>query len=664
MGTPQEEAIRFALALHRANIGEGLKPDVIEEITESLTSLAGGAGVSDGAIASILESGEETKSILGATYSLKNVIDAEEYALPDDLYDHQKVQRAITAAANLGIREVLLKKSSYTFRQGINVANCHNIAVRAAGVTGTKIFVPGTASNNQVDSVFWTNGPCSNLTFSGFTIEGTVVDDATGPRRSRVFSPTPGYSQAFTFRGDLIPDAQGVTPNPAYPRVENITIENVKIDGSRTLPWLFSGVRGSSIGRNCEFRNTMDPGWIFCERVIALDLTSILSADNGFSFSRGNKSIIASNLFAKSPAYYGLWVSGFLTTDGPTSRGPENFIISNVNIIDAGMGGILLDNAPKNGKISGVFINGVRRGPVDEPHGGGGVGIRFGGYPSDNRTDPSEYASGIEISDAVLINCEKGGIQPTGSKDCAIRNALILNAGTELDHAGVAISSTDTTQNFGVGTAGLSASTVIRFSASNIRVVDDRTVPYTNYPLYLEGSTNPEYSGISSNGTRRTSASDRVSLERRMLGSTVFETMITAISGIRSGANAATGTVRGADVNGAAGSRRQIGQGLTAGSARWDIAVSGDAESGSNAGSNLVVAGYSDAGAKLADYFTVRRSDGRVSFAAPAQLKAYTTATRPSASSAGAGAAIFDTTLGHPVWSDGTAWKDATGAAK
>lgn len=38
-----------------------------------------------------------------------------------------------------------------------------------------------------------------------------------------------------------------------------------------------------------------------------------------------------------------------------------------------------------------------------------------------------------------------------------------------------------------------------------------------------------------------------------------------------------------------------------------------------------------------------------------------TTAARPSASTAGAGFAYFDTTLGKPIWSNGTAWVDATG---
>lgn len=42
--------------------------------------------------------------------------------------------------------------------------------------------------------------------------------------------------------------------------------------------------------------------------------------------------------------------------------------------------------------------------------------------------------------------------------------------------------------------------------------------------------------------------------------------------------------------------------------------------------------------------------------------KTYTTAGRPSAATAGAGAEYYDTTISKPVYSDGTVWRDATGA--
>lgn len=40
----------------------------------------------------------------------------------------------------------------------------------------------------------------------------------------------------------------------------------------------------------------------------------------------------------------------------------------------------------------------------------------------------------------------------------------------------------------------------------------------------------------------------------------------------------------------------------------------------------------------------------------------YTTATRPAPGSVSPGQMIFDTTLGKPLWSKGSAWVDATGA--
>lgn len=52
-----------------------------------------------------------------------------------------------------------------------------------------------------------------------------------------------------------------------------------------------------------------------------------------------------------------------------------------------------------------------------------------------------------------------------------------------------------------------------------------------------------------------------------------------------------------------------------------------------------------------------------VDFDQAVTLASYTTAGRPSAATAGAGAMVYDTTLGQPIWSDGTDWTDATGTA-
>ena len=47
----------------------------------------------------------------------------------------------------------------------------------------------------------------------------------------------------------------------------------------------------------------------------------------------------------------------------------------------------------------------------------------------------------------------------------------------------------------------------------------------------------------------------------------------------------------------------------------------------------------------------------------PVVLQNKATTTRPSASSAGAGAMIYDSTLKKPIWSDGSLWHDASGTA-
>ncbi len=60
-----------------------------------------------------------------------------------------------------------------------------------------------------------------------------------------------------------------------------------------------------------------------------------------------------------------------------------------------------------------------------------------------------------------------------------------------------------------------------------------------------------------------------------------------------------------------AGNSRQIVF-YSGAAARWGIAVSGETESGSNAGSNLVITGFNDAGTSVIDVITVNRASGAV----------------------------------------------------
>lgn len=57
----------------------------------------------------------------------------------------------------------------------------------------------------------------------------------------------------------------------------------------------------------------------------------------------------------------------------------------------------------------------------------------------------------------------------------------------------------------------------------------------------------------------------------------------------------------------------------------------------------------------------VELSGTRVNVLAPLTVQSYTTTTLPDAASVPAGTHVYDSTLGKPVWSNGTAWTDASG---
>lgn len=60
-------------------------------------------------------------------------------------------------------------------------------------------------------------------------------------------------------------------------------------------------------------------------------------------------------------------------------------------------------------------------------------------------------------------------------------------------------------------------------------------------------------------------------------------------------------------------------------------------------------------------WFTVEVMGEQASYTTPTRPGVGSTAARPDASTAGVGAAYYDTTLGIPIWSNGTVWKNAAG---
>lgn len=73
---------------------------------------------------------------------------------------------------------------------------------------------------------------------------------------------------------------------------------------------------------------------------------------------------------------------------------------------------------------------------------------------------------------------------------------------------------------------------------------------------------------------------------------------------------------------------------------------------------------WGSGGASATDTTLGRRSAGVLGVGAANAFGngIFTTATRPSAETVGAGVQIYDSTLGKPIWSNGSVWKDASGA--
>lgn len=101
-----------------------------------------------------------------------------------------------------------------------------------------------------------------------------------------------------------------------------------------------------------------------------------------------------------------------------------------------------------------------------------------------------------------------------------------------------------------------------------------------------------------------------------------------------------------------------VDQALTRGGVlRWIWRMANDTESGGNNGSALQLSARTDAGANIGTVLQVIRSSRVVQFLNGLKLPGFTTAGRVSAATVGAGGVYYDSTLGVPVYSDGTNWK-------
>ena len=573
------------------------------------------------------------QSIAAAAVSFVDVDSKKNVADPDDT---ASFQRAINAAVALGIKRVVAKSPAYYVSYAITVPACSGLTIEGSGIGATVINASGNGS--PIGSVFTINNAAGStterVTFGGFTVNGRQDDDVTTiPRRSRTQS-APGFNSAFTFNGDL-------SPGQTYGVVRDIWLDQIEVRNGRGLPWWFRGVRGEARATNCRTYNTMDAGWTWNERAIAISCTSTKSADNGFSLSRGNKAVIACGLTVDTCAFYGVWVSGFLQSgDWETDRGPKNFSVTGCVVTNAGHGGIHADDGPTNGSITGNTVIGVRQGPSDEPSDIWGCGVYIGGYPSNNRAAPLDPAYGINVVGNTLIDCARGGVMVTGAQRVNVANNMIVNPGSAFRANGTtAVASTDLDYNFGVSVMVGVQGTTADLSIKHNVMIDDRTTAVANYPWYSSGSVRPEVEGNKHYGFRQaaTVVADNTAPTHSNIHT--YQANAKYSAGATAGSNAGTGTIPGWDTNGAATSVRPV-RWLTGGVERWHLRANGDAESGSNAGSNLEIVSRVDAGTALHTVVQWMRATGMTLF------KRGTAQNRVVTSLATAGAVALDANAG------------------
>jgi hypothetical protein len=557
------------------------------------------------------------------------------------------INAALAAARPFGLA-VALEAKTYRIRTMINVGSVGSHLFGAGqGKSKLKVY----DQNVMMNSVIGHYSNAKNIYLHDFTVEGTIIDDVVEPRRSRTQTSN-GFNSAIKIQGDLAPSVVTV--------VKDVNIERVEVIGAAGLPIWFNGVRGVSRLDTSHMELTMDAGWTWCERVYCTNNTSIKSADNGFSISRGCLSVVAMGNIVEMAAYWGVWIAGFKDSGAATDAGPRDFVVTGSVIKNVGKGGICADDAPRHGTISVNTVDGVRRGPVDEPTNIAGVGILIGGFPNDNRTAPSIWAEDISVSVNTLIDCARGGIQYVGARNIDIKVNTILRPGSQFMADGVTpVSPTAADQNFGIATLVGAESTSRNITITTNTVIDDRATPYMNYPWYVTGVVNAAVFGNRHLGARQAAGvidDNRASVTYS--GTHIFQGNAKFPGGATAGTNAGTGTISGWAINGAKASARLLNEILTAGVRRWTVRGSGDDEAGGNVGTQMVFTAYDDAGVSMWDVLKMRRETGTI------QLRVVTSSTRPSATAAGQGALIIDITLGVLLLSNGSIWLNAgTGAA-
>lgn len=601
------------------------------------------------------------------TRRINHEINVEKYRLSSDT-DSQAIQRAVNLAVAAGAaKKRIILPVDYVLNASIDVKGLNGAVIEGPGPDAQSL-----RSSVAMGQMFRTTGATSDLNFRGLNFQGTAVDDVTGPRRSRQWGTT-GLGTAVALYGDMAPQgrlssaaavgdstlqathamgdgawwidgepivvtgrsgtAAPYTLTLAAPltashssgafitmpyvvrnvRMEHSRIQNVIFastpQGAPSLPVLFGGLRGHTEFYDMRVENCYDPGFVFNENVRVNKLSSRNSADNAISVSRGNQRATITEIDAVNPCYWGVWVAGF-----NDDYGPQNFLVSDVNVKRPGYGAVTADAASKHGIITNVFADhAYQRGPTDALTNSWGCTVYVGGSPSGSLT-PNELATDITVSNIHSYRAPRAGVVLQAVSDVVVENVKVRDVGTEFLADGITpVSSTDSNTNCAVIMLNSTTSTDVTVRGVDAR--DMRTTPLMNYTIRPQTSPTQRFSmydNYTYGGRNGWDLIDYVYTSPGIKSNANSESWTSNtkhVEGATAGSNAGGGSTRGFDINGAAGVIRPL-RWLTGGVERWRMYAGTASESGGNAGSNLFLDSYNDAGAIIHNILNVTRATG------------------------------------------------------
>jgi hypothetical protein len=402
--------------------------------------------------------------------------------------DFANIQGQIDAAAAAGGGIVQLPAGG--FRTSAPIRPRSNVTLRGAG-DATTITLTINGHTIASDAT-----PLSNFRVEDLKLVGPVNQTVTVPTRGRTTSG-PGADVAIWIDGDLNTSTDDPPPG-GRPVISNVSVHNVTVEGSTWLPVRLAGIRGKVAVTESLFYNTMDVGFIFCEEVICANNTSIMSADNGFSISRGNRKVTCTGNTVENAAFAGIWLSGFIG-----STGPDDFTCTGNTVRGCGQQGIALMDAPVYGTIVGNTIDKMfYRGYAETQDDTTCCGIFIRGV-SNNTTTPGTFTRALLIADNTIRSSPRAGIYVNGASGLKISNNLIVDTGTQYAANGTSlITASFTSTNIGIMFDV--PATVTTCTVNSNTIIDTRGTPYLNWGIYPTAVASVTMSGNNTIGARNT----------------------------------------------------------------------------------------------------------------------------------------------------------------